>query len=111
MTREAISTSAAATVVGPYSQAIVAGGFVFCSGTAGIDPDSGEVREGVRAQTEQALTNLAAILQAAGTSMDAVVKTMTSRPSTRSMRLVCQTPRPHAPHPPISNYRADCWSR
>jgi 2-iminobutanoate/2-iminopropanoate deaminase len=75
MTREAISTSAAATVVGPYSQAIVAGGFVFCSGTAGIDPDSGEVREGVRAQTEQALTNLAAILQAAGTSMDAVVKT------------------------------------
>ena len=75
MTREAISTSAAATVVGPYSQAIVAGGFVFCSGTAGIDPDTGEVREGVRAQTEQALTNLAAILQAAGTSMDAVVKT------------------------------------
>ena len=62
MTREAISTSAAATVVGPYSQAIVAGGFVFCSGTAGIDPDTGEVREGVRAQTEQALTNLAAIL-------------------------------------------------
>ena len=62
MTREAISTSAAVTVLGPYSQAIVAGGFVFCSGTAGIDPDTGEVREGVRAQTEQALTNLAAIL-------------------------------------------------
>ncbi|HEV2743776.1 MAG TPA: Rid family detoxifying hydrolase, partial [Rubrobacter sp.] len=75
MTRQAVSTSAAGTVVGPYSQAIVAGGFVFCSGTAGIDPDTGEVREGVRAQTEQALANLAAILQAAGTSMDAVVKT------------------------------------
>jgi 2-iminobutanoate/2-iminopropanoate deaminase len=75
MTREAISTSAAAAVVGPYSQAIVAGGFVFCSGTAGIDPETGEVREGVRAQTEQALANLAAILEAAGTSMDALVKT------------------------------------
>ena len=75
MTREAISTSATATVVGPYSQAIKAGGFVFCSGPAGIDPDTGEVLEGVRAQTKQALTNLAAILKAAGTSMEAVVKT------------------------------------
>jgi 2-iminobutanoate/2-iminopropanoate deaminase len=75
MHRHAISTADAANAVGPYSQAIVAGGFVFCSGTAGIDPATGEVREGIRAQTEQALANLAAILQAAGTSMDALVKT------------------------------------
>jgi len=75
MHRHAISTAEAASAVGPYSQAIVAGGFVFCSGTAGIDPATGEVREGVRAQTEQALANLAAILEAAGTSMDALVKT------------------------------------
>jgi 2-iminobutanoate/2-iminopropanoate deaminase len=75
MHRHAISTAEAADAVGPYSQAIVAGGFVFCSGTAGIDPDTGEVREGIRAQTEQALANLAAILKAAGTSMDALVKT------------------------------------
>ena len=75
MHRHAISTAEAASAVGPYSQAIVAGGFVFCSGTAGIDPASGEVREGIRAQTEQALANLAAILKAAGTSMDALVKT------------------------------------
>ena len=75
MHRHAISTADAANAVGPYTQAIVAGGFVFCSGTAGIDPETGEVREGIRAQTEQALANLAAILKAAGTSMDALVKT------------------------------------
>ena len=75
MHRHAISTAEAASAVGPYSQAIVAGGFVFCSGTAGIDPATGEVRERIRAQTEQALANLAAILKAAGTSMDALVKT------------------------------------
>ena len=75
MDRHAISTAEAASAVGPYSQAIVAGGFVFCSGTAGIDPASGEVREGISAQTEQALDNLGAILQEAGTSMDALVKT------------------------------------
>jgi 2-iminobutanoate/2-iminopropanoate deaminase len=75
MHRHAVSTADAADAVGPYSQAIVAGGFVFCSGTAGIDPATGEVREGIRAQTEQALANLAAILKAAGTSMDALVKT------------------------------------
>jgi 2-iminobutanoate/2-iminopropanoate deaminase len=75
MHRHAISTAEAANAVGPYSQAIVAGGFVFCSGTAGIDPATGEVREGIRAQTEQALANLAAILEAAGSSMDALVKT------------------------------------
>ena len=51
MHRHAISTADAANAVGPYSQAIVAGGFVFCSGTAGIDPATGEVREGIRAQT------------------------------------------------------------
>src|SRR5215213_120768 len=43
--------------------------------------------------------------------LSSIQTSMTSRPSTRSMRHVCQTPRPHAPHPPISNYRADCWSR
>ena len=60
---------------GPYSQAIVAGGFVFCSGTVGIDPDTGEMAEGIEAQTELALRNLSAILEAAGASMGDVVKT------------------------------------
>ncbi len=75
MTRQAISTDRAPAALGPYSQAIVAGGFVFCSGTAGIDPSTGEIPEGIEAQTEQALLNLGAILAAAGASMADLVKT------------------------------------
>ena len=74
MTRRAISTPHAPAAIGPYSQAIVSGGFVFCAGTAGIDPATGEVGDGIEAQTEQALTNLSAILEAAGSSLDRVVK-------------------------------------
>ena len=61
--------------LGPYSQAIVAGGLVFCSGTAGIDPATGVPGDGIEAQTELALRNLDAILTAAGTSLQALVKT------------------------------------
>ena len=75
MTRNAISTDAAPAALGPYSQAIVAGGFVFCSGTAGIDPATGLPGDGIEAQTELALRNLEAILTAAGTSLSALVKT------------------------------------
>ncbi len=74
MTRRAISTDAAPAAIGPYSQAIVSGGFVFCSGTAGIDPATGQVADGIEAQTEQALRNLGAILEAAGSSLQHVVK-------------------------------------
>ncbi len=75
MTRKAISTDTAPTALGPYSQAIVAGSFVFCSGTVGIDPATGVPGDGVEAQTELALRNLDAILAAAGTSLSALVKT------------------------------------
>ena len=74
MTREAVSSDLAPAALGPYSQAIVAGGFVFCSGTAGIDPATGAVAEGIEAQTELALRNLAATLEAAGASMADLVK-------------------------------------
>ena len=74
MTTEAISTDAAPAALGPYSQAIVAGGFVFCSGTAGIDPATGVPGDGIEAQTELALRNLDAILTA-GTSLSGLVKT------------------------------------
>jgi 2-iminobutanoate/2-iminopropanoate deaminase len=73
--RQAVATGAAPAALGPYSQAIVAGGFVFCSGTVGIDPQTGRVAEGIEAQTEQALRNIAAILNAAGASMADLVKT------------------------------------
>ena len=75
MTRQAVSSDQAPPALGPYSQAIVAGGFVFCSGMAGIDPSTGTIPQGIEAQTEQALINLAAVLGAAGASMDDVVKT------------------------------------
>jgi len=74
MTRQAVSSDQAPAALGPYSQAIVAGGFVFCSGTAGIDPATGAVGDGIEAQTEQALQNLAAVLEAAGASMADLVK-------------------------------------
>ena len=75
MTRKAISTDTAPAALGPYSQAIVAGGFVFCSGTVGIDPATGAPGDGIEAQTELALRNLEAILTAAGTSLSTLVKT------------------------------------
>jgi 2-iminobutanoate/2-iminopropanoate deaminase len=75
MTRKAVSTDTAPAALGPYSQAIVAGSLVFCSGTVGIDPATGMPAEGVGAQTELALRNLDAILTAAGTSLSALVKT------------------------------------
>lgn len=75
MTRQAVHTPDAPPALGPYSQAVVAGGLVFCSGTAGIDPATGAAPDGIEAQTEQALRNLAAVLEAAGSSMTHLVKT------------------------------------
>jgi 2-iminobutanoate/2-iminopropanoate deaminase len=73
--RQAVSTDSAPAALGPYSQAIIANGFVFCSGTAGIDPATGAVAEGIEAQADQALRNLDAILAAAGASLATLVKT------------------------------------
>jgi 2-iminobutanoate/2-iminopropanoate deaminase len=73
--RQAVSTDSAPAALGPYRQAIIANGFVFCSGTAGIDPATGAVAEGIEAQAEQALRNLGAILAAAGASLATLVKT------------------------------------
>jgi 2-iminobutanoate/2-iminopropanoate deaminase len=76
MTRRAVSTGGAPSAIGPYSQAIAADGFVFCSGQIGLDPTTGELVEGgVEAQAERALRNLAAVLDAAGAAMADVVKT------------------------------------
>ena len=75
MDRHRISTRERPCGACSYSQAIVANGFVFCSGTVGIDPQTGALREGVAEQTEQAPLNLGAILEAAGSSFDDLVKT------------------------------------
>jgi 2-iminobutanoate/2-iminopropanoate deaminase len=73
--RKSVVTDRAPAALGPYSQAIIAGGFVFCSGTTGIDPQTGEIAEGIEAQTEQALRNIEAILGEAGASLAGLVKT------------------------------------
>lgn len=73
--KEVVSTAAAPAAIGPYSQAVRAGGFVFCSSQLGLDPQTGALREGVAAQTEQVLDNLAAVLAGAGASFADMVKT------------------------------------
>ena len=76
MNKETISTENAPGAIGPYSQAIKAGGMVFCSGQIPIDPKTGDfVSDAVSEQTEQVLRNLSEVLRAAGSSLDAVVKT------------------------------------
>jgi len=76
MSRQAVATANAPGAVGPYSQAIASGPFVFCSGQLGLDPATGELVEGgVEAQAERALRNLTAVLDAAGVSWSDVVKT------------------------------------
>ncbi|MFN8467493.1 MAG: RidA family protein [Caldilineaceae bacterium] len=73
--RKVISTSQAPAAIGPYSQAIKAGKFLFASGQLGLDPASGNLVEGIEAQTRQALANLQAVLAEAGSSVENVVKT------------------------------------
>jgi 2-iminobutanoate/2-iminopropanoate deaminase len=74
--KEIISTENAPGAIGPYSQAIKTGGLVFCSGQIPIDPATGNfVSDEITSQTEQVLKNMAAVLEAAGTSLDNVVKT------------------------------------
>jgi 2-iminobutanoate/2-iminopropanoate deaminase len=75
MSRQAISTGGAPAALAAYSQAIRSGDMVFCAGQLGMDPATGELVEGIEAQTERALKNLASVLDAAGMSFDDVVKT------------------------------------
>jgi 2-iminobutanoate/2-iminopropanoate deaminase len=74
MTREIIATEMAPAAVGPYSQAVCCGNLVFTAGQIGIDPVLGRLRTGIAAQTRQVMANLEAVLAAAGSSLDRVVK-------------------------------------
>ena len=100
MDRRAVSTEHAPAAIGPYSQAIVAGGFVFCSGTAGIEPETGEVPEGIEAQTRLALSNLSAILTAAGASMATLVKTTIMYRDVDDFATINEIYASHMPDPP-----------
>jgi 2-iminobutanoate/2-iminopropanoate deaminase len=76
MTRAKVSTDSAPAANGPYSQAIILDGMIYCSGQVGLDPASGQLVEGdVQAQAQRALQNLSAVLEAAGSSLANVVKT------------------------------------
>jgi 2-iminobutanoate/2-iminopropanoate deaminase len=76
MERIAVSTEKAPKAIGPYSQGIRAGEFVFCAGQAGLDPATGKLVEGgIEAETRRVLQNLSAVLEQAGTSLKNVVKT------------------------------------
>ena len=76
MAMKQISTEKAPDAIGPYSQAIEHGGFIFVSGQLPIDPSTGSFPEGgVEAQTRQSLTNIKSILEEAGCGMDKVMKT------------------------------------
>src|SRR5580693_6698716 len=100
MERQRISTEKAPEALGPYSQAIVANGFVFCSGTVGIDPQTGLLPDGVAEQTEQALLNLAAILEAAGSSLAQLVKTTIFYTNVEDFGTINEIYALHMPDPP-----------
>lgn len=74
--KNVISTDKAPAAIGPYSQAIEVNGVVFTSGQIPVNPATGEIAGTVEEQAEQALKNVAAVLEAAGTGMENVVKTV-----------------------------------
>ncbi len=73
--KKQISTTAAPGAIGPYSQAIAVGDFIFISGQIPVNPADGSVPEGIKAQTAQSIANIKAILAEAGMSIDNVIKT------------------------------------
>ena len=75
MEKTILSTEKAPAYIGPYSQGIEAGNFVFCSGQLPINPATGEMPEDIKAQTEASIANVKAVLEAAGSSLCKVVKT------------------------------------
>ncbi len=75
MKKHIVHTDKAPAAVGPYSQAVRVGRLIFTAGQVGLDPSTGQLVEGLEAQTRQALENIAAVLAAAGTDLQHVVKT------------------------------------
>lgn len=75
MEKTVLSTSGAPAAIGPYSQGIKAGNMVYLSGQLGLDSDTGELKEGVEAQTAQAFVNISAVLESIGLELGNIVKT------------------------------------
>jgi 2-iminobutanoate/2-iminopropanoate deaminase len=102
--KKAVQSDAAPKALGPYSQAIVAGGMVYCAGQIPLDPATGNVvAGGVAEQTHQVLKNLRAVLRAAGSDLDRAVKTtvfLKSMDSFAAMNEVYGRPEYFGAHPP-----------
>ena len=75
MEKNIISTKKAPAAIGPYSQAVEVNGMIFTSGMIPIIPETGEIVNGIEAQAKQALSNVKALLESQGSSMDRVIKT------------------------------------
>ena len=75
MKKDIIFTDNAPAPIGPYSQAVEANGTLYCSGQIPVDPVTGKIPDGIEAQTRQVLSNLKAVIEAAGAELEDVVKT------------------------------------
>ena len=109
MKKELVISDKMAKPVGPYSPGIKAGNFVFTAGQLGVDPATGKLHEGIKAQTKQCLKNIATILEAAGSSMDHVVKTtifLTDMADFQAMNEVYASFFPNDPKPVRSTVEA-----
>jgi 2-iminobutanoate/2-iminopropanoate deaminase len=100
MTRQAVATGSAPAAIGPYSQGIAVGDLVVCSGQLGLDPSTGELVDGVEAQADRALRNLAAVLDAAGASFADVIKTTIFLADMADFAVVNAVYARHMPDPP-----------
>ena len=104
MSKKVVHSEAAPKALGPYSQAIVAGGMVYCAGQIPLDPATGQVvAGGIAEQTHQVLKNLRAVLRAAGSDLDRAVKTtvfLKSMDSFTAMNEVYGQPEYFGPQPP-----------
>jgi 2-iminobutanoate/2-iminopropanoate deaminase len=100
MAPEAINTENAPSGRGNYSQAVVAGDLVFCSGTVGLDAATGTWPDGIEAQTELALKNLATVLAAAGSAIENCVKVTVFLTDAAHAAVVNEIYRRHMPDPP-----------
>ncbi len=70
-----VNTTKAPAAIGPYSQGVVCGNLVFSSGQLGIDPQTGDLKNGISDQAKQSMDNLKAVLESAGSSLDKILKT------------------------------------
>lgn len=99
--KQQIATSKAPAAIGPYSQGVKANGFLFLSGQVALDPAGGQlVGDDIRAQTERVLKNLEAILEAAGSSLAAVVKTTVFLADLNDFAAMNEVYARFFPHPP-----------